>query len=266
MEKNAIKKLLTENFFSDDFVNKLTNKMFKEADVWFNHFNPPFTQKERINQFLGQSAFIRFGDTLEFILNKIIMENGYTQLERKINSEDYPGKKNKMLDYDVIISKNGKAFVAEMKIRDNHDSTKKTGQAEDLERKIKEAERKYPQFEFTGVAFYIDGSLKKNGESVVELINSRNTFDVQLAYGIQLFELLEIPDVQWENFESAIKEWFEENQPMMNEYAKKISENAKIIKGKILAKFAANKISDTLKENLISVIDDFEKSYSKEVQ
>ena len=265
MDKNKIKELLNEYFFKSDYIkNNIIKKIKEEGDTLFGKYNPPFNALERINQFLGQSSFIRYGAAIEHIINEIFRANGYESLEKKILSKNYNSKKNKILNLDSHIYKGDRAYVIEIKIRDNHDSTKKDGQAEDFERKYFEASIKNNEKKYQGIIFYVDDGGKKNGKSSIKFLNEKqkqiktNYQNVFFAlYGLEAFKHLGIPEEQWFEFENGLLEWKNDNTPIMKRYNREIAKQKEDILKEIQNAFQNKKISNETYKQVEDVLNNY---------
>ncbi|PAK21226.1 hypothetical protein CJJ23_03040 [Mycoplasmopsis agassizii] len=75
----------------------------------------------KMMQNITQSIEIKFGDFLEDIVREYFSRMGYENLNNKLMIKD---NKDKLL-IDQFFKSNDTLFVIEMKIRDDHDSTKK---------------------------------------------------------------------------------------------------------------------------------------------
>ena len=71
---------------------------------------------------------------MEEIIKHYLVEGGIDVLEPDI---DFTKQENDGNDYDLVFIKNNILYCFEVKMRDNHDSTKKSGQSDDLLNKTK---------------------------------------------------------------------------------------------------------------------------------
>ncbi len=80
--------------------------------------------KMKLVQNITQSKEIKFGNVIEELITQYIEKMGYTNLDKNIGTNK--SKKNFVLDQ--FFSDDNTLYIVEMKIRDDHDSTKKRGQ------------------------------------------------------------------------------------------------------------------------------------------
>ncbi|MDR2828704.1 MAG: hypothetical protein LBV51_04720 [Acholeplasmatales bacterium] len=77
---------------------------------------------EKIAQNISQSNEIKFGDFMEDIVTEYLIENGFQTYHKKIVDNE----KNKILSVDQLFAGNENIYIVEQKMRDDHDSTKKS--------------------------------------------------------------------------------------------------------------------------------------------
>ena len=126
MDYSKFKSIFNNTIFEkskSDLLTKIANSPERYVGL-FRSSKP----KTKIIQNLLQSYEIRFGDAFEIVIEEILKENQFKILDKKFNIN---GKK---LVVDQIFSKNDKLFFVEQKIRDDHDSTKKTGQIDNFKK------------------------------------------------------------------------------------------------------------------------------------
>jgi len=92
----------------------------------------PSKPSTKILQYLLQSYEIRMGDAFEEIIGLVIQGQGYILLDKNIQGEN-----NELLRLDQYFTDGKKYYFIEQKIRDDHDSTKKRGQMQNFEEKLK---------------------------------------------------------------------------------------------------------------------------------
>ena len=78
--------------------------------------------RTKLIQNVTQSREIKFGDFMEEIITEYISKMGYENLDKSIGNDE----NGNALSADQIFKENDKIYLIEQKIRDDHDSTKKT--------------------------------------------------------------------------------------------------------------------------------------------
>jgi hypothetical protein len=167
----------------------------------------PSKPSTKILQHLLQSYEIRMGDAFEEIIGLVIQCQGYSLLDKNIQGEN-----NELLRLDQHFTDGRKYYFIEQKIRDDHDSTKKRGQMQNFEKKIKVLHRKYGS-NLVGIMYFIDPDFSKNKnyyeEQIQTLRGGYEQVELRLFYGKQLFEYLGIADF-WDEMLSWLKRWKED--------------------------------------------------------
>ena len=183
----------------DEFANLFNKTIFEKSKIdllkkiakyparYVGLFRPS-QPKTKIIQNLLQSHEIRFGDAFEALVEKYLVESGYTILEKKFSN----GSKSR-LDVDQIFSKENSVFFVEQKIRDDHDSAKKRGQIDNFEKKISVITENHKSSKIKGFFYFVDKSLSKNHRfytAEIAKLSGDYGIDLQLAYGADLFDSL----------------------------------------------------------------------------
>lgn len=216
--KKDIEAIFNKRIITSIIVN-LINNYSKNSDKWFNKFTPPFSKETRIKGFLSQSSNIKFGDAWEEAVRLLLERKGYKHMSYTIDSSKFiPDVKKKSLQYDIHVEKDGIIYVGELKMRDNHDSTKKTGQLQDLHNKIIVSYKKYSPQKIIGFELFLDPSLKANGKSILKELNQldeniipKNNRALHVFYGAEFFNSLHFKH-EWEELTSLIQEWRKKNE------------------------------------------------------
>jgi len=154
MDENEIIKILNYKIF-DEMKSYLIKNLAENPERFVGLFRST-TPSLKLLQNLLQSREIRFGDALEEIIRAFISQMGFINLDRILIPE---GKKK--LDCDQYFSDVEKNvfYLIEQKVRDDHDSTKKSGQIENFEKKLKFLKDKHQHI--VGIMYFIDPSHKK---------------------------------------------------------------------------------------------------------
>jgi hypothetical protein len=167
----------------------------------------PSKPSTKILQHLLQSYEIRMGDALEEIIGLVIQGQGYILLDKNIQGEN-----NELLRLDQYFTDGQKYYFIEQKIRDDHDSTKKRGQMQNFEKKLKALYREHGS-NLVGIMYFIDPDFSKNKnyyqEQIQTLRGGYEQVELHLFYGKQLFEYLGIADF-WDKMLGWLKKWKED--------------------------------------------------------
>ena len=198
MDYSKFKSIFNNTIFEkskSDLLTKIANSPERYVGL-FRSSKP----KTKIIQNLLQSYEIRFGDAFEIVIEEILKENQFKILDKKFNIN---GKK---LVVDQIFSKNDKLFFVEQKIRDDHDSTKKTGQIDNFKKKLEVIKSEYKDYKILcGYFYFIDDSFTKNKEFYKKEIKNL-TNSVKLVYGKEFFYDINIPEC-WNTIIDNLKRW-----------------------------------------------------------
>ena len=184
----------------------LLDKLANNPERFIGLFRPS-KPSTKILQYLLQSYEIRMGDAFEEIIGLVIQSQGYTLLDKNIQGEgDEP------LRLDQYFTDGKKYYFIEQKIRDDHDSTKKRGQMQNFEKKLKALYREHGS-NLVGVMYFIDPDFSKNKnyyqEQIQTLRGEYEQVELHLFYGKQLFEYLGIADF-WDKMLGWLKKWKED--------------------------------------------------------
>ncbi|MGL5732517.1 MAG: hypothetical protein ACRCXE_00365 [Metamycoplasmataceae bacterium] len=201
MTKNDIKAIFDKHFDSLD--KYLVDKVIKKYSETFNiTYNVPLPVKTKIEGTILQTCNIRYGDFLEDVIN-IFLEKNYIIINKE--------SKNK--NYDLLFEDSGVIYVGEIKIRDNHDSTKKRGQLENLTKKVKEQKTKNLNKKIVALFYFIDPNQRKNGSwysnELQNLKNDKLVDDFIICYGDDLYIKFNLKE-EWEKIVEMINSINEE--------------------------------------------------------
>ena len=167
----------------------------------------PTKPRAKVVQNLLQSHEIRMGDALEEIVEGYLKDNRFALLPKSIMVD---GERKEL---DLHFSQNGVFFFAEMKVRDDHDSTKKKGQITDFCAKIKALAEMHGEANLRALLFFVDPGQKKNRKFYVErleAIHANSGVPADLCYGGDFFDKL-IPGAEiWVEMESHLRQWRDE--------------------------------------------------------
>ena len=196
----------------DDFVEILTKTVYKNSkadlinkvaanpDRYLGIFRPTSPEIKLI-QNITQSHEISFGDFIEDIMTQYLGKY-YTNLNK---SATYNGEK---ILFDQLFTYEGKIYMIEQKMRDEHDSTKKRGQFENFLKKVKYLKEKYPDKSISAGMWFVDPSLIKNRsyyQSQMDSIHMENV-ELYLFYGDEFTKMLEKISV-WDELAAHLIKW-----------------------------------------------------------
>ena len=134
-----------------DLIEKIAREPYRYVGLF-----RPTRPKAKLLQNLLQSREIRFGEALEQILDAYLIEGGYERLPKSLGD----GRKRKKLD--LHFWRENTVFFLEVKVRDDHDSSKKTGQMDNFEKKLKFCAEMRGEKHLQGGVYFIDPELEKN--------------------------------------------------------------------------------------------------------
>lgn len=136
-----------------------------------------FSPKHKLVQCFSHSIEIKMGKLLEQYLKNCLEELGAVYLNRRTENNKY--------EFDQFFKYNDCIVLIEQKIRDDHDSTKKTGQINNyLNKKILLSEE-YPTNNFFSFMWFIDDNFTKNKN-----FYQSNLKNGELVYGKELSSYL----------------------------------------------------------------------------
>lgn len=164
------------------------------------------TPRLKLIQNLLQSREIRFGDALEVIIRGLIESLGFTNLPRAIM---LPNGKSMDLDQYFTTQAQDRFYLVEQKVRDDHDSSKKTGQVDNFRRKLAYLKALHGN-SLVGIFYFIDPSLTKNVNyysDAFHTLKSELQIPIHLFYNGELFEFLCGSTAAWEMLASALLAW-----------------------------------------------------------
>lgn len=252
MEYNNFEKIFNEQIFEHSKA-KLIENIAKEPNRYIGLFRPT-KPKGKLLQNLLQSHEIRMGNAFEILFEEYFKIFGYQILQK-----NFPSKK---LNIDQCFKDGNNIYFIEQKIRDDHDSSKKRGQIDNFEEKLKLMIDTYGEEELIGIFYFIDPELRKNENYYKqELSNMENAYNVRiyLLYGKELFEFLNkanawdeildylgkwknsIPDLPELNFDLNASATFNEIKDLPTSIFRKLFENKEIFDDIVLTLFPEKK-------------------------
>lgn len=241
MDYSKFVKILNKHIFEGE-KKDLLKKIAENPERFIGLFRPTKPQT-KILQHILQSHEIKMGDALEEIIEKILEEFGFKNLNKNIRNEN-----GENLSLDQYFYKEEKYYFVEQKVRDDHDSSKKRGQISNFETKLDILFKKHGA-NLIGIMYFIDPDLNKNKNyylSEIERLKKFYGIDIYLFYGSEFFKFLgkedfwskmlewlkkwkdNLPELPEINFDASPEESFEEIKDLDLRYWRKILENDKL--------------------------------------
>lgn len=165
--------------------------------------------KMKLMQNVTQSNEIKFGDIIEELTTEYIERLGYKNFDKNLG-RDANGDE---LNVDQYFTDGSIIYMVEMKIRDDHDSTKKRGQYANFQKKIKLIQSKNRGKHIDASMWFVDNGLIKNKNYYREEM-SKEHFDncsLHLYYGGEFFNSLKNGSTAWKELTSILTEYRVEN-------------------------------------------------------
>lgn len=165
--------------------------------------------KTKLIQNVTQSREIKFGDLIEEISTEYISKLGYKNFDKNLGADE----NGDVLNVDQYFTDGVTIYMAEMKIRDDHDSTKKRGQYSNFEKKIRLIKARHPNQHIDASMWFVDDGLIKNKNYYQSEMNNER-FDnctLHLYYGGSFFESLNNGKEAWNELVSILKEYRKDN-------------------------------------------------------
>lgn len=144
-----------------------------------------FTVEERLLVYQANSIGIKLGDAIEAWVNQFVKDHGYNLLLRNATLDN-----GKCADFDFVYTINNEIWFAEIKIRDDHDSTKKIGQCDDYLNKVNYLNNHYPEYKIHSCIWFVDPTLSKNKNYYLNRLN-----EDEVLYGNQFNNFICIHDL-----------------------------------------------------------------------
>ena len=190
----------------EDFYLELLNNLIDNPTRYFGLFrlsNP----KIKLLQNITQSREIKFGDIVEKLTAKYLSKLGYENFDKNLGKDE----NGDFLNVDQYYTDGNVIYMVEMKIRDDHDSTKKRGQYSNFQKKIRLISQKNPGKVIDACMWFVDDGLIKNKKYYKGQMGndiSNKTFEnarLHLYYGNEYFHTLKNGDEAWKQFLDNLK-------------------------------------------------------------
>ncbi|AZZ65727.1 restriction endonuclease [Metamycoplasma phocicerebrale] len=187
-----------------DFYLNLLKKMIDNPSRFLGHFRLT-TLNEKIIQNVSQSKEIKFGAFIESIVSKYIEKIGGKILKQHL------GKNEKQEDFwvDNLFLFNDELFLLEMKIRDDHDSSKKRGQYSNFRGKVELAKKNYNNLKINAIMWFVDPLLIKNKKYYLSKMTEEKNENCSfyLFYGKEIFVEIFNNEEPWNELVSYIEKY-----------------------------------------------------------
>ena len=192
---------------SDDFLDDLLKTVITNPNRYCGIFRLS-DAKTKLIQNVTQSKEIKFGDFMEDIITEYLGLAGYQNMPKNIGKN----KEGDELNVDQLFVLGKTLFLIEQKIRDDHDSTKKRGQFDNFEKKVRLVRTQYPEFHIDASMWFIDNSLVKNKKYYIDCIKNLSVPNstIGVFYGETLFNHLNHPEI-WIDLVSNLKQLHNSN-------------------------------------------------------
>lgn len=179
----------------NDFYNDLLKTVIDNPSRYCGLFRLS-NAKTKLIQNVTQSNEIKFGDLIEEISTEYINRLGYTNYEKHLGADE----NGDVLNVDQYFTDGNSIYMVEMKIRDDHDSTKKRGQYSNFQKKIKLIQQKNPNKHLIASMWFVDDGLFKN-KNYYKAEMQKEMFpncELHLYYGGEFFNSLKGGAVAWD--------------------------------------------------------------------
>jgi hypothetical protein len=203
MERLEIIAVLNRHVFDEErayLIKNIAENPYRFVGIFRS--TPP---KLKLIQNILQSREIRFGDALEEIIENLLKNMGYKMLEKAATCD----KGTMSFDQYFTVPDNSRYYLVEQKVRDDHDSSKKTGQVDNFKKKLSYLKTIHGAA-LTGIMYFIDPAFEKNRAYYTKEINSLSKelgIPVCLFYNGEIFEYLGDSTSAWQTLNDALMQW-----------------------------------------------------------
>lgn len=161
--------------------------------------------KTKLIQNVTQSKEIKFGDIIEELTTEYLERLGYKNFNKYLGADE----NGDVLNVDQYFSDGNTIYMVEMKIRDDHDSTKKRGQYSNFQKKIKLIKQRNPQAHIDASMWFVDDGLIKNKNYYKEEMAKENFTNctLHLYYGGDFFSCLNGGKEAWKELVEILTQY-----------------------------------------------------------
>ena len=188
----------------EDFYVSLLEKVIDNPTRYCGLFRLS-NARTKLIQNVTQSREIKFGDIIEEICTLYIDKLGYKNFNKHLGKNENGDD----LNVDQYFTDGTNVFLTEMKIRDDHDSTKKRGQYDNFRKKISLVRKQHPNAHIDASMWFVDPGLIKNKNYYRDEMSKENFSNVSLHlyYGSEFFASLNNGMTVWNELISLLKEY-----------------------------------------------------------
>jgi len=200
--------ILDRHVFADEKV-KLITKIADNPERFVGIFRSS-TPRAKLIQNVSQSREIRFGDGMEEIVREYLTEMGFVHLDKVFVTEasDDTDEETKSCDQYFRTADETKYYLVEQKVRDDHDSTKKRGQADNFRAKVAHLHKLHGD-RLVAMMFFIDPALEKNRryyQDRLSAVADEFQIPVHLFYDGEFFSHFGHGEL-WSSLVGGLKAW-----------------------------------------------------------
>ena len=207
MEYNQFVEVFERRIFANSY-SKLLTSLAKNPDRFVGIFRSS-KPLHKLSQNLSQSREIKFGDAFEEVIELYLSNNGFSIKEKNLTHN------GNSLRVDQYFERDNHVYFAEQKVRDDHDSTKKTGQMDNFLEKEKVITHENPGKSCKGFFYFIDPSLKKNRNYYYNRLKEESIIASELSYGSEFFDSIEMTN-EWNEIITHLTIWRDNLPDMLN--------------------------------------------------
>ncbi len=207
MEYNQFVEVFERRIFANSY-SKLLTSLAKNPDRFVGIFRSS-KPLHKLSQNLSQSREIKFGDAFEEVIELYLSNNGFSIKEKNLTHN------GNSLRVDQYFERDNHVYFAEQKVRDDHDSTKKTGQMDNFLEKERVITHENPGKSCKGFFYFIDPSLKKNRNYYYYRLKEESIIASELSYGSEFFDSIEMTN-EWNEIITHLTIWRDNLPDMLN--------------------------------------------------
>jgi hypothetical protein len=192
----------------EDFYKDLLNKVINDPRRYCGLFRLS-NAKTKLIQNVTQSNEIKFGDLIENIVTNSIEKLGYTNFDKNLGLDSSGNN----LNVDQYFTDGNIIYIVEMKIRDDHDSTKKRGQYDNFRKKISLIISKHPGSHIDASMWFVDDGFDKNKKYYLSEISKEKYLNcsLHLYYGNEFLLNLKNGSQVWDELIEILKQYRKDN-------------------------------------------------------
>lgn len=192
----------------EDFYSDLLETVIKNPARYCGLFRLS-NARTKLIQNVTQSKEIKFGDLIEEITTEYLSRLGYKNFDKNLGYDSNGDE----LNVDQYFTDGTTIYMVEMKIRDDHDSTKKRGQYANFQKKIRLIKQRHPNKHIEASMWFVDDGLVKNKNYYKAQMQAEHFMNctLHLYYGGEFFHSLQGGDTAWEELIDILRHYRIEN-------------------------------------------------------